>query len=153
MPVPTSYTESQLKDYMLSVTSRVATAIQDWTASNFAEAVTDTLIAYGVDDIADAEEIGKLRGLARVFAWQAMVEATAAQFDSSTDTGQSTVYQKYSSLHAQARAAHEMAKAEAVRLGYIPPESEANEDSYTIQIGQLVHDDAYSRESTSEEYA
>ena len=62
MAVMTSYSEDTLADYMLLVTKAVSAAAGiDYAA--FAEAVNDTLLAYGVTDIADATDIKKTQGV------------------------------------------------------------------------------------------
>jgi hypothetical protein len=86
--VPTSYTESQLKAFMITALGRIATVI-DWDADTdqVAEAVNDTLLAYGVDDIADATDIVKLRALSRYSVLQAAHAWLATDFRFSADGG------------------------------------------------------------------
>lgn len=132
MPIPASYTESMLRDYMLSVTSNVATAL-GWTASNFTEAVYDALVAAGVDDIDDVTDIAELRALAKVEAWRAVVDGTAADIEFTAD-GSSF---KRNQMHEHAKGALERAEAAATAAGY--------GDTYApaISMGSIVHADPY----------
>ena len=116
--LPSSYSETELADYMLAVTQAVSSVL-GLTSDSFDEAVNDTLIGYGVEDIAEATDISKLRCLARVFAWRTMVEATAAEHDYSTDTGQSPQYFKRNQIHQNAQEALVRAEKEATEAGYL----------------------------------
>lgn len=89
MALPTAYTEPELSAFMHAVLGDVATAL-GWSTDDerFDEAVNDTLLAYGVDDIDDATDIPKLRALARIEAWRAATDSLASRFDLSAD-GQS----------------------------------------------------------------
>lgn len=117
MALPASYTEESLKAFMLTATERIATVIK-FTADKFADAVNETLVAYGTDDIAEATDVKKLRALARVEAWRAMVDATTGEFDYSADSGQTATHYKRSQLHDHALKAFARAEAEAVKDGY-----------------------------------
>ncbi|MCA9941633.1 MAG: hypothetical protein KC418_23495 [Anaerolineales bacterium] len=88
MPVPTAYTEDELAAYMHSALRDVATAM-GWSVAggDYDEPVIDTLLAYGEDDIADATDMKKLRALAMVAVWQAVVDATVGDYDFSADGG------------------------------------------------------------------
>lgn len=132
MALPSSYTESTLRDYMLSITANVAGAL-GWTASSFTEAVNDALVGYGVSDIADATDIAKLRSLAKLEAWRALADATVADYNFSADGGSYSRQQ----LHQQAVAALQRAEAEAVARGY------ADAFAPAIALGSLVHSDPY----------
>ena len=91
MPIPASYTESTLASYMDSVIGSLADVL-GWanSSSDYDEAVTDTLLAYGVDDIANATDMRKLRTLARRAVWQAAVNAlVAGDFDKTAESGAS----------------------------------------------------------------
>lgn len=114
MPVPTAYTEDTLAAFMHSTLRDVATAL-GWSvaAGDYDEAVTDTLIAYDENDIADATDIQKLRALARVAVWQSVVDATTGDYDFSADGGN---YSR-SQLHAQAVA--RLAQAQQQASAYI----------------------------------
>jgi hypothetical protein len=138
MAIPSIYTENTLADYMLSVTAQIANVIS-FEHRDFEEAVNETLIAYGVDEIADATDIGKLRALARVEAWRAIVNSTSSEFDSSADSGETQVYYKRNQLHANAVKQLERAESEANRLGYVAADGTAN----TITFGAIVYSDPY----------
>lgn len=139
MAIPTSYTESELRDYMLIVTGNVASAI-GWTAANFTEAVNDALIAYGVSTIASATDIAKLRGIAKVEAWRSIADATAADYQFSADGGSYNRQQ----IHDHAVKALERAEADAVDRGYM----EINASVLSIGLGTIKHSDPYLSDET-----
>jgi hypothetical protein len=92
MTIPTTYTEKTLAEYMHVMLGKVAKALDlhmgPNDAGDYAEAVNDTLLAYGTDDIATVAGIAniqKLRALARVAAWQYVVANFAALYDFSAD--------------------------------------------------------------------
>lgn len=111
MPVPTGYSEASLQVYMLAATGNLGTVL-GLTISDFVEAVTDTLIAYGEEDIADATEIGKLRALAKVAAWQVAVAKSSGYMKFQADGGSFEAQQ----IHAQALAG--LALAETMAATY-----------------------------------
>lgn len=116
MPVPTSYTEDQLKTFMVASLADVATVL-GWSVATaqVVEAVYDALFAYfgGTGAIADATDMPKLRAAARVAAWRAAVGALAAKYDVTLDS-QSF---RRGSLLANAEKALEKAEREATALG------------------------------------
>jgi len=138
MPAPSSYSESTIRDYMYAVTKGTATVV-GWTANNFVEPVNDLLIAYGVSTINDATDIPKLRALARIEAWRAMVSATSGEFDYSSDSGQTALHYKRSQLHEQAKLALASAQADSTAAGY----TSSTDTSHSIQFGQLIYSDPY----------
>lgn len=113
MSVPSSYTEETLASFQLVSLSDVA-GILDWTADTpeIQEAVTETLLAYGVEDIASATDIRKLRALARVQAWQAAADALASRYDFEADGGR---YDR-EKLHAHALAQLAAARAQVASI-------------------------------------
>jgi hypothetical protein len=129
MAAPTSYTETSLKIYMHTALGAVATAL-GWTVQdgNYDELVNETLLVYGTDDvtgISGQDNIRKLRTLARVEAWRAVVRETAGDYDFSADGGS----YKRSQIHAQAKMALEAAQDEAALY----------DDSYRVVIDQVKH--------------
>lgn len=85
MPVPTAYSEALFASYLHSVLDKLADAL-DWDASDprVLEAVTDTLLEYGVSDIAtitEGTDMRRLRALGRRAIWRAVVQATAGKYD------------------------------------------------------------------------
>jgi len=138
MPAPSSYSESMIRDYMYSTTKGVVDVI-NWTANDFVEPVNDLLIAYGVDTINDATDIAKLRAMAKIEAWRAMVSATSGEFDYSSDSGQTALHYKRSQLHEQAKAALTLAQGDAVTAGHVS----SSDTSHSIQFGQLIYSDPY----------
>lgn len=132
MAIPASYTESTLRDYMLSVTVNVAGAL-GWTATNFTEAVNDALVAYGVPTIVQATDVAKLRVLAKVEAWRIVVDGAAADIEFTADGANF----KRNQMHQQAVAALERAQSEAVAKGY------AADSAPAILLGSMSHTDPY----------
>ncbi len=80
MAVPSAYTETELKQFMVTALGHIAPVLT-WTVdtAQIGEAINDTLLEYGVNDIEDATDIKKLRALAKFTVWQAAQEA--AMFD------------------------------------------------------------------------
>jgi hypothetical protein len=126
--IPASYTELSLAEYMVTVTRNVAAAL-GWTSDDFLEAVNDTLTAYGESAIDDATDVTKLRTLAKVEAWRAVVDGTAADIEFTAD-GSSF---KRNQMHAHAVAAMERAESAATAAGY--------GDTYApaITLGTIYH--------------
>ena len=94
MAAPTSYTEKQLAEYMHVMLGKTAKALGLHFDPNgpgdYVEAVNDALIAYGAENIATITGIAnikKLRVLARVAAWQYVVDNFAALYNFSADGG------------------------------------------------------------------
>jgi hypothetical protein len=96
---------------MIVALSTVASHL-GWTTATaqVGEAVHDTLLAYGVSDIAQATDIEKLRALARWKAWAVAVDALSMGYDFESDA---QAY-KRSQMHAQAEKALQRAEAEAI---------------------------------------
>lgn len=137
MTIPSSYTEKSLAEYMHSagVLGHVATvlglAVGVSDAGSYAEAVNETLLVYGEDDITDitgSDNLRKLRGLARVQAWKMVVGNFAALYKFSADGG---TYDR-NQLFEQARKALEIAEADAIQ--WLP--------EYAVLTGKLdpIHD-------------
>lgn len=94
MTIPTSYTEKTLAEYMhvsLGKTAKVLDLHFDPNGpGDYAEAVNDTLLAYGAEEIntiTGLEAIKKLRILAVASAWQYVVNNFVALYDFSADGG------------------------------------------------------------------
>lgn len=125
-----------MASYMLNATNNVAAAL-GWDADNFEEAVNDALVAYGVTDIADATDVAKLRTIAKVEAWRAVVDGTAADIEFTADGANF----KRNQMHSQALAALERAQSEAVAKGYIS--LEAAVEAPAIALGVMQWSDPY----------
>jgi hypothetical protein len=85
MPPPSSYTEAELKTFIVTTLGEVGT-ILGWTTATtlVTEAVNDTLLALGVSDISSvsgATAIQQLRAMAAVSAWRAALGSLAARYD------------------------------------------------------------------------
>lgn len=86
MAIPTSYTETTLGEYMISVLGVVGQVL-DYSSSSMAEAVNDVLLAYGVDDISQATDIKKLRALSKMVAWKKACDDLVGFYKFSADGG------------------------------------------------------------------
>jgi hypothetical protein len=139
MPVPTAYTEDELKTFMHGCLKEAASVL-GWTvaAGSYDDAVTETLVKYGASDIASAVDIRKLRTLARVAVWQAVVGAVSLDVSYNADGGQ------YSLSHMFEHASKMLQAAEAEALPY-----DAN---YAVQQDTVTAQDPY-RYQTGDEYA
>ena len=112
MSVPMVYTEASLIAFMTTVLGPTGDALPETIRDAvYQEALIETLLSYGVGDIVNATDVQKLRALARVAIWQAVVDATAGRYDISAD-GQSL---SRSQLHQQARQSLRAAKQTAAR--------------------------------------
>lgn len=112
MPVPTSYTEATLADYMHAVLGPVGVALNYMPATAYREPITETLLTYGTTDIATiagAANLRKLRTLARVEVWRMVVGHVSGDFDFTADGATFSREQ----LHAMATANLKQAMADA----------------------------------------
>jgi hypothetical protein len=141
MPIPSSYTENQLRDFMLASLQELG-AVLGLTAESFAEAVNDTLLAYGVAEIANATNVAKLRALARVEAWRAAVAAASARIDWS-EAGASFKQSQYRAAASDGLARAQMAAAE---YGEALP-------GYVVSVGTLAISDPYAWTEDEDEEA
>jgi hypothetical protein len=132
MALPSSYTESSLRDYMLFCVSALADTL-GLAASDFSEAVNDALVAYGVTDIALATNIAKLRGIAKAEAWRLIVTTTVGEYNFSADGGSYSREQ----LHKHAVDALARAEADAISRGYM------DSGAPMITMGSMKHTDPY----------
>lgn len=80
MTIPASYSEVTLADFMISELRSVATAL-NWTSGSMGEAVNSAILDYGVTDIADCIDIPKIRAIARVEAWKAVMADVSGDYD------------------------------------------------------------------------
>lgn len=129
--LPAAYTEFTLLAYMVTVTRAVAGAL-GWGADDFTEALNDTLIAYGVESVGDAGNIPKLRALAKVEAWRAVVAGTVADFNFSVDGG------NYSREQIHTHAVEALTRALEQAAPYVD-----TTDGYGIVMGAMGFTDAY----------
>ncbi|MGB4949050.1 MAG: hypothetical protein WBO55_00180 [Rhizobiaceae bacterium] len=110
MPVPTSYDEDGFKAYLHGRLNRggVADAF-GWSVAGgvYDEIVNDTLLAYGVTDIADADDLVKLRALGSLALWQAAKEAAVLEINYTADGttfSREAIFQHIEAMLAQARS-------------------------------------------------
>src|SRR5512138_337717 len=117
MPIPASYTEKTLAEYMHAMLGKTAKALDlhfgPNDAGDYVEAVNDALLAYGTEDIgaiSGIRNIKKLRSLALVCAWQYVMNNFTALYDFSADGAK---YDR-SQMVANARKSLELAEAAAL---------------------------------------
>jgi hypothetical protein len=108
--VPTSYTEATLKAFMHATIGAVADSLE-WTTvgTKYDEAMIETLLAYGVTDIANATDIKKLRALARREVWRSVLAEVSSDIDFSADGARYSQQQ----LFTMAQQQFQMASADA----------------------------------------
>lgn len=86
MPIPTSYTEHTLIGYMrdgvLRVTGRQLGLTND---ADYADAVLEVALALGVQTIAEATDIARLRAVARREAWRVAMQQAAGEHHAEAD--------------------------------------------------------------------
>lgn len=132
MPIPTSYTEKTLAEYMHTMLGKTARALSLQLspdgAGDYAEAVIDALLLYGAENIASITgmaNIQKLRALAKVAAWRHVVNNFAALYDFSADGGNYHRGQLFENAQAALKAAERQA------LSFDP--------NYSIRIRKVDH--------------
>lgn len=88
MSVPTSYTEATFGTYLEAVLgAEVMSALGISAITTGDEIIYETLFDYGVDDIANATDIKKLRALGKVNLWATMTGKASARYKFSADGG------------------------------------------------------------------
>jgi hypothetical protein len=115
--IPAYATREELSEYMAAVVGAGISGTLGWTApDSYDEAVIDTLIAYGGDvkDVYEATDIPKLRAVARMEVWRAVMEQTAGFYDITAPDGIRAVRNQ---IHAQAVAAYKEARRDAQKHG------------------------------------
>ena len=80
--------------------------------NSYSDMVVDILVLYGVDTMAEATELGRLRGLARLVLWRTAASALAGKYDISTDGQALKLSQMYDHAKEQAAAAYATALTE-----------------------------------------
>ena len=78
--LPAFYTVETLTTFMRDVLAETGKSL-GWGDERFVEPIRATLLAYGVALVEEATNIGKLRLLASIEAWRAVMNATAGDFD------------------------------------------------------------------------
>lgn len=112
MAIPTAYTDFTLRSYMAASLGTIAETL-GLDQLSFVEAANDVLLAYGVDDVAAATDVGLLRALARVEALRVAEQAVALSYDFSADGASFD----RSQMAARVAALLVRAEADAARLG------------------------------------
>lgn len=126
MPAPTAYTESDLIAFMQDTLKGVADLLEWSEDDQYQEAVNETLLSYGVDNISEItgrENVRRLRAIARFQVWKSVVNATAGYYNFSADNGRFD----RSQIHEQARA--NMTAAETDLLTF--------DDQYRVGVDTL----------------
>ena len=117
MPIPTSYTEQSLMNYMHEALSGVGDVLGFNPPHAYDEAFNETMLVYGASDVtavSGIRNIRTLRAIARVEAWRKVMAATAGDYDFRREDGAS--YNR-SQIHAQAHKNYLQALKEARELG------------------------------------
>lgn len=114
MPLPTVFTEQTLAEYM-QLKLRALGETPGWSAAgmDYEWPVNETLLEYGVSNIAQATDIRRLLALAEVMALRAVCAQLAPAYDTATD-GESL---KRSQMFTQATKLLELAEDRARKLG------------------------------------
>ena len=83
MAPPTTYSESQFQDYILTALGDDVSSILGWDIGSPAvvEAVNDTLLDMGVSDIGTVSDVRGLRALGRRAIWAAAVRAFSGSYN------------------------------------------------------------------------
>lgn len=135
MAIPAAYTEETLSLFMHKTIQAVADVL-NWSvaAGSYEEAVNNTLLSVGVDDIGEVQgraALGALRAVARVEVWRAVLAASAADFDFDADGGRFS----RSQIHEMAKT--NLALAEADAASYSP--------TYRVVVDRVIYrNDPYS---------
>lgn len=114
MPVPTTYSESLLADYLASVLGDFADLL-GWNAGSVQvqEAVADAILDLDLTDISQATTptlIRGLRALGRRAIWRSVVEAVAADY-TVTDNNQTLEREQ---MQKQAKVAFDIAEGDCL---------------------------------------
>lgn len=129
MSIPVSYTTDQLAAYMHGVIGPNVAAILGWTApGSYTEIVTDAVLSYGVDDISKADDMLKLRSIARMEVWRAVRDQTSAHYDLTMPDG---IRAERNQINSQAQTAYLEARKDAMRHGA----------GYAVAVSDIRHSD------------
>lgn len=114
MSVPVSYDLPALYTYMHASLGRTADII-GWSigAGSYEEPAIDALVLCGLTDIAEADDIPKLRAAARLAVWESVAAHTTGYHDFSEDQQTFRMHQ----VHIQAVAQVKAARKDAARYG------------------------------------
>lgn len=85
MSVPSSYSTTDLAEYMHGELGRIAVVLGFSDPSSYQQAIIRTLIAYGVQDIGAATDVSRLLALASVEVWRLATQQLAPQININTD--------------------------------------------------------------------
>ncbi len=129
MAIPASYTELKFAEFLHATLGQVAEAL-NWGvgAASYDEVVNESLLEYGVDDIATITgnpSLKKFRAIGKVKAWEAVVTQTAADFNFSADGG------KYDRSQIHEMAMKNLALAQAAAADYL--------GEYRVGIDRIDH--------------
>lgn len=131
MSAPISYNADELALYLHSVVGPNVAAILGWSApDSYSEIVTDAVLSYGVEDIAEADNISKLRAIARMHVWRAVMEQTTGHYDLTMPDG---IRAERNQLHQQAKGAYLEARKVAMRHGA----------EYVVGVAAIRHNDPF----------
>lgn len=127
MAVPVRYTDTTLASYMLNVLQPEVYTCFDWGIDDFTEEITDTLLSYGVETVADMTDIKRCRILATFFAWRKAYRASSKYINNSVERD----FRSQSQIWEHIKEQFEEAKATAdPHLGDL--------NGYAIQVGTMT---------------
>lgn len=121
--VPVAYTRDELALFMLQTIGPAAKVLEWDTVASYDETVNDTLIAYGVDAIAEATNIPLLRAYARREVWRAVMDAVAIAYDIRTPDGEQL---SRSQMYAHAQEQYDRAAATVATMTLVDDPDEAH---------------------------
>lgn len=131
MSIPVSYTVEELATYMHATIGPNVAAILGWEApGSYTEIVTDAVLSYGVEDIAEADNMLKLRAIARMHVWKTVADHTVPFYDLTMPDG---IRAERNQIHQQAKGAYLEARKEAMRHG----------TDYSVGVTSVRYDDPF----------
>jgi hypothetical protein len=118
MALPSSYTEASFSDYLHAIMGQVADLL-GWKLEegSYDEVINDTLLAYGVSDIADATDIKKVRALGKLCLWRAVLISAIPEINYTADG--TTMNREAIFQHAQAMLERATAEAAPYDAEYV----------------------------------
>ena len=137
MTVPSSYTEATLKAYMHKTLGKVAQLLEfSVDFGSYDEAVNQALLDYGTDDIttiSGADNIIKIRALAKVQAWQLAFDNAAALMGFTADGGTYNRNQIHAMIEKNLEAANTAALRYSTHYQITRRKADAIHDPYQIR--------------------
>jgi hypothetical protein len=109
VPVPESYTEHELAEYMTRAIGPLAGVLSlSYANGSFDEAIRNVALALGVSSVDEADDIPRLRAHADVQVWRVVRDMTVGYYDLRTPDGE-----QYNRSQIHAHAVQMLHEAEA----------------------------------------